>query len=481
MVMVPLATLTAAVHLIGSDNFPRYVDDPGTYLSQAWSVRYEGELSPYSYFYDHAPAGWLQIAAWAFLTNGFNRYSSSIAFGTECMLIAKLFTAVLIYALVRRLGFNRATAASATTLFALSPLAVVYGRWTFLDNIALPWLLASFYLAASPRRSIGAAIGAWCTFAIAALSKETFLVFLPAFAWVFVRNLDRRNRAHVATVAVFAGGLLMAMYPLMALYKGELFPGPGHNSLLGTAQWQLADRASTGSLLDAASPMRQLFGQWQAIDGYLLWGGVGASIIGLLRPNLRPIVLALATGWALMMRDGYVPFMHVIALLPFSAILIATAFEIVAARIGGPRSVARSYGPLIVLIIATAVWWPTLRDVTGPHETPALRAATLWAARNIPRDKQLVVHDTIWTDLVQRYGFEPRPIIAHKLDADPEVAEQVQRIDYLIVPNWYYNSGDAAAYPTLIEARQHAVPAASFGEGVDGVRVYRVSAFWAPP
>jgi hypothetical protein len=34
------------------------------------------------------------------------------------------------------------------------------------------------------------------------------------------------------TVAVGAG-LLMATYPLPAVFKGELFQGPGHNSLLG--------------------------------------------------------------------------------------------------------------------------------------------------------------------------------------------------------------------------------------------------------
>ena len=62
----------------GMDNFPRWVDDPGTYLSQAWSVQYEQTLSPYSYFYDHAPAGWIQIALWSMLTGGFDRYDSAI-------------------------------------------------------------------------------------------------------------------------------------------------------------------------------------------------------------------------------------------------------------------------------------------------------------------------------------------------------------------------------------------------------------------
>ena len=76
--LLPVLVVGAVVHAWGMDNFPRWVDDPGTYLSQAWSVQYEHNLSPYSYFYDHAPAGWIQIALWSMLTGGFDRYDSAI-------------------------------------------------------------------------------------------------------------------------------------------------------------------------------------------------------------------------------------------------------------------------------------------------------------------------------------------------------------------------------------------------------------------
>jgi len=36
-------------------------------MQQAWSVLREARLSPYTYFYDHAPLGWLVIAGWASL------------------------------------------------------------------------------------------------------------------------------------------------------------------------------------------------------------------------------------------------------------------------------------------------------------------------------------------------------------------------------------------------------------------------------
>src|SRR5262245_58114978 len=70
-VLAPVLVVVGLVRGIGMSTFPRFVDDPGTYLSQAWSLQHEGTLSPYSYFYDHAPAGWIQVALWSMVTDGF--------------------------------------------------------------------------------------------------------------------------------------------------------------------------------------------------------------------------------------------------------------------------------------------------------------------------------------------------------------------------------------------------------------------------
>jgi hypothetical protein len=497
--LAPVLTVVGVVRGMGMSTFPRYVDDPGTYLSQAWSLQYEGTLSPYSYFYDHAPAGWIQIALWSMLTDGFDRHDSAIGFGNECMLIAALVSAALVYALGRRLGFTRVGAAGAAMLLGLSPLAVLYGRWTFLDNIAMPWLLAAFVLALSRTRSILAGTGAALCFAIAALTKETVLVLLPALIWALWRNSDPRNRAQVLTVGAGAGVLLMAMYPLFALFKGELFEGPGHNSLLGTAVWQLGGRESSGSLLSAHSPMRQMFDGWLAQDRVLLLGGLLGVPAAFFAGRLRPIALTLVLGWLVMMRGGYVPFMHVVTLLPWSALLLAGAIEAVGGngRLSGrdsaavtahrrsarqPWRIAVAMTMAVVLLASAAATWSVrLEPMMTTSQVPSMRAAELWVADNVPRDKVLVVHDSIWVDLVHRYRFDPRPIIVHKLDTDPAVRDHLARIDYLVVPDWYLeNPAGESAYPTLIEARKHAVSVARFGSGPDGVHVFRVSSYWSP-
>jgi hypothetical protein len=138
LTLVPVLAVVALARGVGMANAPRYTDDPGTYLAQAWSLQYEQTLAPYAYFYDHPPAGWIQMALWSALTNGFGRNETAIGFGNECMLIAGVVSAVLVFVLARRTGLTRWAAATAVLLFGLSPLAVQYGRWTYLDNLATP-------------------------------------------------------------------------------------------------------------------------------------------------------------------------------------------------------------------------------------------------------------------------------------------------------------------------------------------------------
>ena len=465
-------------------NAPRYTDDPGTYLAQAWSLQYEQTLAPYAYFYDHPPAGWIQMALWSALTNGFGRHETAIGFGNECMLIAGIVSAALVFMLARRAGLTRWAAATALLLFGLSPLAVQYGRWTYLDNLATPWLLASVVLAMSPRRSIGAAIGSGLCLGVAGLTKETALAFLPVVAWALWQHSDPRNRRLVVTIGTAACLLTLGLYPMYALLKGELVPGPGHTSLLGTVWWQLVERTSTGSVLDADSAVRQLLGAWMSTDQVLLLGALVSAAVCVTRRSLRPVILAVVIGWVLIVRGGYVPYMQVIFLLPWSAVLIAGAGELLVARVR--RRPAR-WGVAVaatVLLVATttaAAWHAKLGALMFTETPPVMRQAEVWAADNIPRDNVVVVHDSIWVDLVAKYGFKPRPILASKLDPDPAVAATLTRIDYLIVPNWYYIVDRAGtAYPTLLEAKKHAVAVAEFGSGDDGVTVYRVSRFWSP-
>ena len=497
--LVPLLILVGAVHAIGMWSFPRWVDDPGTYLSQAWSLQYQRALSPYSYIYDHAPAGWIQLSLWSMLTNGFNRHDSAIGFGNECMLLAKLASCALLFALARRLQFSRPGAAGAVLLFGLCPLELMYSRWTFLDNLVTPWLLLAFFLAASPRRSISAATGAALSFAMAALTKETALVVLPALIWAMVQNLDRRNRPQLIAVAGFSGLLLMAMYPLYALYKGELLERPGQNSLLGTAKWQLAERESSGSLLDPSSPTAHMVGQWLGTDRWLLLAGLAAIPIALLARRLRPTVLVLVLQWLVLVRGGYVPFMHVVNLMPWSALVAVggrrdrrrqpTAGHLptlAGGRSPGrprPRLRAVSTGLAAVCLAAVLVGSGPQRWGTCCRRGRSRRSGrppSGWRTTSLAIGSwsSTTASGPTWstTTASTRSPSSSTSSTTTRRSARPCAASTT----------WSSRTGTTpprtgvAKYPTATEARKHAVAVARFGSGDDGVQIYRVSRYWRP-
>jgi hypothetical protein len=496
--LATLLVITTWVHATGMSDSPNWVDDPGTYLSQAWAVQYQHALSPYTYFYDHAPGGWIQIALWSWLTNGFGRHAYAFDFGNECMLIAKLLTTALIYLLGRRLGFGRLWSAVAVLLYALCPLVLVYTRWTYLDNIVTPWMLSAFFLAASPRKHLLATAGAAFCFAVAALTKETALVAAPGFCLALWQNSDARTRGKAFAVAGLAGSLML-LYPAFAVVKSELLPGPGHTSLVGTAMWQLAQREKSGSVLDPGTAGRDLWQTWLQYDAFLVYAGIAAAVVALLIRPLRALALALAGFALVLVTGGYIPFMQVINLLPFTALLVAGVLSRVipllvewAVRrrakhreVRGPALATTALSVAVVVLLAGAVGPDWSRSDAGmmSGQQPPLKQADEWLSSTIPRDRVVVVHDALWTDLVAKDGFNPNNvIIVYKLDGDPAVHKRVTRINYLILPDYYYRtSAGQGQYPTAIRARDHAVAVAHFGtDPSSAVTIYRVSSHWSP-
>src|SRR5258707_12130115 len=85
--------------------YPLYITDEGIYMEQAWSVLREGQLSPYTYYYDHAPAGWLTIAAWvALLPRQFETFGNAINTARALMLLVHLASVFLLFLIARRLS-----------------------------------------------------------------------------------------------------------------------------------------------------------------------------------------------------------------------------------------------------------------------------------------------------------------------------------------------------------------------------------------
>src|SRR5690348_12864536 len=176
---VGLTVLVLAVLARNITGFPTATDDEGTYLAQAWAVQQGRGLAHYTYWYDHPPLGWIQIALLSRLPSALSPGSMTVATMRLVMLGISGASAVLVYVLGRRLSLPRWAAGLGMALFGLSPLAVVLSREIFLDNIAVMWLLLAFCLAASPSRHLWHHFGAGLAAAAGVLTKETMLVVLP--------------------------------------------------------------------------------------------------------------------------------------------------------------------------------------------------------------------------------------------------------------------------------------------------------------
>src|SRR6266699_3443076 len=145
LVVLSLAT-GALTHGYNLFNYPLYVTDEGIYIQQAWSVLREARLSPYTYFYDHAPAGWLVIAGWvAILPSQFQTFGNAINSGRALMLLVHVASTLLLYRVTARLSGSTLAAVLAAFFFNVSPLAIFYQRQVLLDNLMDLWVLLALY------------------------------------------------------------------------------------------------------------------------------------------------------------------------------------------------------------------------------------------------------------------------------------------------------------------------------------------------
>ncbi|MGW2095903.1 ArnT family glycosyltransferase [Promicromonospora sukumoe] len=483
--LAPVLVVGAVVNLVNIGGSPQRIDDEGTYTAQAWAVAHLGELAHYTYWYDHPPLGWLQIAGYTQLTGAFARWDIAVLAAREAVIVAMLVATVLLWVLARRVGLSRAAASAAGLIFVLSPLAVQFHRTVYLDNIAVPWLLAAFLLATNRKGQLAAFAGSAVAFGVAVLTKETFLLALPVLVWVMVRSAHRETRRYTLSVATTVLVLIGGSYLLLAAVKGELFSGAGRVSLMDGITFQLGSREGSGSLTDPDSLLNRTLGLWWQLDQVVIVLGLLAAVAALALPRLRPYgVLVLGLVLFMLRPGGYLPVPYVIALLPFAALLIAGVVD-AAVRALGRRGAPRrglAMGVVAVAAIgavaAVPLWTTQLRGFLLADLDRPLRSAQTWLAENASRDQRLIVDDAMWVDLVRAGWDRDNVIWYYKLDTDPAVQAQSPNgwrdADYVVTTDSMRTF--PGAFPEVQRAIDSSVVVASFGEGAQAVEVRRVVA-----
>src|SRR5947209_19931726 len=132
------ALLVAAVFTgFNMFHYPQYESDEGTYMASAWAMFEQGQLSYYTYTYDHPLLGWFQIGMWTKLVGGFFTFGmSSVDTGRLLMLLVTVLSTLLIFLIVRQATGRTVAALLAAVVFAASPLGVGLHRQVWLHDIA---------------------------------------------------------------------------------------------------------------------------------------------------------------------------------------------------------------------------------------------------------------------------------------------------------------------------------------------------------
>lgn len=477
---LPYAVIVIVVGLLAITNIehaPGFQDDEGIYTFQARAI-WEGALAPYTYWYDHPPVGWMQLAAVAWIPPLFD--STLAAVSTMRYVIAGylVLTAVLLYALARRVGMRVGLSLLGVALFVANPLTLELARMVFLDSVAMPWILAAFFFAMSPKHNLGAHMLAGAFFAIGVLSKETLAVYGPALLFVLWRNSHDRNQSFSILGFLTSGALILAFYPLMAILRGELFAHPDRATLFEALKWQFADREGSGHLWEAGSGRQELMEAWLGVDPYLPIAGVVAALLLAASPRYRWLTLAMAVyAIPIVAMDGYLPAMHIVTVLPFLALSVVSALDCVWAwgtrqrgrvvRVG--TSLAAGAASMGLIAVATLSWQERVDGMLTTKQNTDWFSTVAWVKDNIPRDQVIAVPPSMWQEFKDAGWKDEWSVVAgEKIDLDPlefnkAHPEGWRAVDYVVISSQILDNLENLDLKKLSEALEYGTPVATFG------------------
>lgn len=443
--LVAVLLVMLGVQLVNIGGWPYFTsDDEGTYYAQAWAVLH-GKMAHYTYWYDHPPAGWIQLAPAIGLLSLVPDLSTATG-GRVAQTLWGTTSAWLIYRLCKNLRVSHWGSLIAVLVWGLCPLVVFWNRRLLLDNLALPWILAALVFATLPSRKLLHHIAVGVCFGVAILTKETSLLAAPAILVALWHYSFKPTRWFSMVGAVTMGALVLSLYALEAAVKSELLPGPGHVSIATAVQWQLSDRQGSGFVLDPDSLARRLVNGWLHEDWRLLALGLVFGALCLFSSRLRLVGVLLATYGVVALRpDGYLPEMIVITILPFCAIAVVAVLDSLP-RLSSRRRLKQLGTALTALITMTGLGWLGTSWAAGDrsaftrNDNASYHDALSFVTANLPRDTVILTDDVYWNDLVKA-GWSgdgwSGPLWYYKIDRDPLSQEKFlpggwRDVDYVL-------------------------------------------------
>lgn len=462
-VLLATAVLTGVItHGYNTFRYPLYLTDEGIYTEQAWAVVQQGALSPYTYFYDHAPGGWLLLALWSMvLPEQSATFGNGINTGRVLMVIVHVISVFLLYQIAKKISGGSALAGFvAAFLFNFSPLAIYYQRQVLLDNMMVLWLLLCTFLLVQWNNRVLSTMAAGLALGLALLTKENAIFFVPVLAYLVHRAVaSRANRRFAESFWAFAAFAPLGGYIMYATLKNELFPSglsfnlnnppQGHVSLLYTVWWQL-NRSQSGIFRDF------LLKTWMPKDWILPTIGAAAVLLNLYlgwrqrKSNPAYLVTALlAVGYAFyLIRGSVVLEFYILPIIPLLALNIGLAAAHLLRPFNNPLKIG------VIGLTMALMFTPfggyflvyndkghlAVHDVYSLSQTDLQTTQVAFIRQNIPPQARIIIDDDIWTHLHEQEPFFPRAHSHWKASSDPDVRDKLfqsnwRNIDYVVMSN----------------------------------------------
>ena len=443
--IIPLSIgfISLISHAINIFGFPEFLGDEGIYVSQGWWLANFGEISPYTYWYDHSPFGWMQIGLWQKLTGGPFTFGFSINSGRILMLIIAVISTGLIFKISKIITKNKPLAIFASLLFALSPLAVLYHRQVLLDNLAVFWFLISFYILLISKKRLLYFLISGFSLGLALLSKETIVLFTPAFLFLAFYQSRGKTKPFLIAGWLISFIFIILIYPLLAYLKLELLPSnwlPGqktHVSLIEAVLFQ--GQRHGGNLLNADSDIRNSITGWLNEDKILPVLGVWASlmlIIGLKNPfNITLLLMNIFFAFYLL-HGGVVLGFYLIPQIALWCLTIPLVLLNISKKFSIKLNNKKIY---FILIILPLLIIQNLK-IYHQNDNQIHLESLSYIRENLSPQSILVIDPIFYTDLKispQNQNF-PNTEWLSKAEKDPQIRKQKlgekwQNIDYILM------------------------------------------------
>lgn len=410
IILAILLLIAGVAHGYNMFHFPYYENDEGTYMSQAWALLTQGKLAPYTYWYDHAPAGWMLIASWVKLTGGFFTFGTAVNSGRVLMLVLHLATVSLLFYIAKKLSGGYLAGIIAVLIFSLSPLGIYFQRRVLLDNIMVFWVFLSLALLLKERLKLSQIIASAITFAIAVLTKENAIFFAPVFVYIVYSKSHAHHKSFAIVKWIAVAGLIISIYLLYALLKGEFFPvgflgnSSPHVSLITTLQEQL----SRGTALlpwDKKSDFYVNFLEWLSKDPYtFIVGGVSTIVSAFICIKVKsiriPVFLALMF-WLFLLRGKLVIDFYVVPLIPLLSLNIGMLAHLLLQKASFGKNIV--YYFFATVAIFASIYFPLTKNLDQyirDETTPQIKTIA-WIKTNLSQNSEIIIDNSIYVDLHQ--------------------------------------------------------------------------------